>query len=106
MKGATPVNTNSFYDRKSRLAADEQERSEARAQREKEAKAEADRVAGLSCPACKGRAKWPMHLSVQNGPIVYGGRNSRTTLADYMVCKRCGCMYVDIVKFKKDNKDE
>lgn len=50
----------------------------------------------ICCPLCKSAEKKFVSISIKDGPIVYGGRNSRTELANYFVCQNCGIMYVNL----------
>jgi transposase-like protein len=53
----------------------------------------------LQCPVCTNIQKEKVNISFRNGPVVYGGRNNRSTnLAEYYVCQHCGSMYVDLKK--------
>jgi hypothetical protein len=61
-------------------------------------KKEGERFDNLSCPCCKNTNKKRNIISHMNSPVVYGGRNSSTVHADYLICQNCGIMYVDLNK--------
>ena len=65
---------------------------------QKDLKQEKERFENLACPCCKSTNKKRNIISIGNGPVVYGGRNSSTTYADYLICQNCGIMYVDLHK--------
>ena len=64
----------------------------------KDLKEEEKRFDNLACPCCKSTNKKRNIISQMNGPVVYGGRNSSTVYADYLICQNCGIMYVDLNK--------
>ena len=65
---------------------------------QKEVEAEKERFENLPCPSCKSINKNRNVISHMNGQTVYGGRNSSTVYADYLICQSCGTMYVDLNK--------
>lgn len=65
---------------------------------ENDLKAEEKRFTNINCPSCKSTNKKRNVISHMNEPVIYGGRNSSTVYADYLICQECGTMYVDIHK--------
>ncbi len=65
---------------------------------QKDLKQEKERFENLPCPSCKNTSKDRNIIRSSNGPVIYGGRNSSTVYADYLICKNCGTMYVDLHK--------
>jgi hypothetical protein len=58
--------------------------------------AEKKRIENLKCPLCYSKSKHFKTIKIKNGPIVYGGNNSKQKLAEYYICLHCGIMYVDL----------
>lgn len=87
-----PIDMKKIYeDREKQFKADEE-------RYERETKAEKLRIEKLKCPCCKSIKKSPVCISHRDGPLVCGGRNHVSILAEYNVCQKCGTMYVDLNK--------
>lgn len=87
-----PVDMNKVYEEdKKRVEAD-------KLRYKKDKQEEETRFNNLPCPCCKSTNKSRNIISTSNGPLIYGGRNSSSVHADYLICKDCGVMYVDLNK--------
>lgn len=91
-KKLEPVDMSKFHEEDKKKVAKDKLRYE------KELKAETIRYENLACPVCRDTKKERNVISHMNGQVVYGGRNSSTVHADYLICQGCGLMFVDINK--------
>jgi uncharacterized C2H2 Zn-finger protein len=67
---------------------------------EKTRKEEGDRSRIIKCPSCKSTSKDHIEKRDDNG--IYGPGYSSWIIDEYFVCKKCGTMFKDMEKYRKN----
>jgi transposase-like protein len=76
----------------------------AKAAAEEEArKAEETRIKKIKCPSCKSTSK--NHIVKRNDNGIIGPGYSSWVIDEYFVCNKCGTMFKDMEKIKKNLKE-
>ena len=68
-----------------------------------EKKIEEDRIKKIKCPSCKSVSKQHVEKRKDNG--IYGPGFSSWIVDEYYVCNKCGTMFKDMVKMKRNGRN-
>lgn len=65
-------------------------------------KIEEDRIKKIKCPSCKSTSK--DHIEKRNDNGIIGPGYSSWLIDEYFVCKKCGTMFKDMEKMKRNGR--